>query len=292
MPSVGAQASPNYTYTVIADATSCSTLGAPVLNNAGEVAFRGGCGPSTVVRRGDGSGPLTDIYTFTSGTGFLVPDSIISMNDDGAVAFWGSDGAFRHAILVGNGGPVSAVVDPAVHTQFRQVFHLVDEQRGRGRLHGFHHRDHRRYRRRRSGRRHHAPCRARTPVPTSVLSQATAAAINNNGVVRFIGKSGRRRGDLHPQRRAADEIALNSTTAFAGINELGRAAFVDFNSVSVRWGDGGPQMTVASSPRTGRLRQHHVHRQRASTRAVLQVLLGGVPQPASSSAGPFARPTR
>jgi hypothetical protein len=81
---LAAQLTANYTYTVIADGTSCSSLGAPVLNDAGEAAFRVGCGSSTFVRRGDGSGPLTDIYSFTSGAGFLVPNSIISINDQGA----------------------------------------------------------------------------------------------------------------------------------------------------------------------------------------------------------------
>ena len=38
---LAAQGTANYTYTVIANGTSCSTLGAPVLNNAGEAAFRG-----------------------------------------------------------------------------------------------------------------------------------------------------------------------------------------------------------------------------------------------------------
>jgi hypothetical protein len=44
-------------------------------------------------------------------------------------------------------------------------------------------------------------------------------------------------------------IALNSATYLAGINDLGRAPFVVVagDGASVRWGDGGPPMTVASS---------------------------------------------
>jgi hypothetical protein len=251
VPSVDAQASPNYTYTVIADATSCSTLGNPVLNNAGQVAFRGGCGPSTVVRRGDGSGPLTDIYTFTSGAGFFVPDSIISMNDDGAVAFPGTDGLVpgRFVIFVGNGSPVSAVVDTAVHTQFRQVGRPSINNAGAVAFGAY------------TTAAANIVAVAQggaittiagpgTPMSTTgVLSQATEPAINNSGVVRFTGSIlGGGSGIFAGSGGPVTTIALNSTTPFGGINDLGRTAFVDFNSVSVRWGDGGPQMTVASSP--------------------------------------------
>ena len=110
--SLAAQAPPaNYTYTVIADLTNCFNVGSPVLNNKGEAAFwaqcfgpPGGPGGSLVVRRGDGSGSLVDIYTFGPGSTFSVPDSVISINDNGAVAFPGSAG-LRYAIL-------SGMVDP------------------------------------------------------------------------------------------------------------------------------------------------------------------------------------
>jgi hypothetical protein len=99
-----------------------------VLNNKGQAAFAAHCGipigppgAGWVVLRGDG-GPLTSINTF-GGSTFGVADPVISINDEGAVAFAGSvAGPPRAAILVGNGGPVSAVVDTAIHTQFKQPY--------------------------------------------------------------------------------------------------------------------------------------------------------------------------
>ena len=84
---------PNYTYTVIADVSNCYTIGSPVLNNKGEAAFVAHCGApigppgGVVVRRGDGGGALAEIYTFGPASTFGVLDSVISINDNGAVAF-------------------------------------------------------------------------------------------------------------------------------------------------------------------------------------------------------------
>jgi hypothetical protein len=106
-----------YTYTAIGDLSSCYSIGSPVLNNKGEAAFFAQCssGSQVVVRRGDFSGSLVDIYMLGPGSTFGVFDSVISINDEGAVAFTGwtssSSGGLRTAILVGDGGPVSAVVD-------------------------------------------------------------------------------------------------------------------------------------------------------------------------------------
>ena len=67
-----------------------------MLNNEGEAAFVANCGApigppggGVVVRRGDGGGPLAEIYTFGPSSTFGVPDSVISINDNGAVAFPG-----------------------------------------------------------------------------------------------------------------------------------------------------------------------------------------------------------
>ena len=94
--SLGAQApAPNYTYTVIADVSNCFNIGSPVLNNEGEAAFVANCGApigpggSVVVRRGDGGGPLAEIHTFGPTSTFSVSDSVISINDNGTVAFPG-----------------------------------------------------------------------------------------------------------------------------------------------------------------------------------------------------------
>ena len=73
MPSLAAQApTPSYTYTVIADVSNCFKIGAPVLNNEGEAAFAGQCSSGAiVVRRGDGgAGPLAEIYTGPTSSGF------------------------------------------------------------------------------------------------------------------------------------------------------------------------------------------------------------------------------
>lgn len=79
-----------------------------------------------VVRRGNG-GPLTDIYTFTPpDSTFSVLDLFrISINDNGTVAFPGftssSPPPFRYAILVGDGGPISTIVDTDLQTQFKAL---------------------------------------------------------------------------------------------------------------------------------------------------------------------------
>lgn len=95
VPSLATQSTtPYYTYTVIADLTNCDNVGRPVLNENGQVAFAarrdspiGPQGGSVVIRRGDGSGPLVDIYTPGLSSSFTVPDTGISINDDGAIAF-------------------------------------------------------------------------------------------------------------------------------------------------------------------------------------------------------------
>ena len=252
---LAAQSPAHYTYTVIADGTSCSNLGSPVLNNAGQVAFWAGpCFPpigpsgSVIVRRGDGSGTLTDIYTFTTSPTFSVPDGIISINDDGAVAFSGSAGVgARQVILVGNGGPVSAVVDTAVHTQFKQVLRPSINNSGAVAFMGS------------TGTVGYDTVAVAqgggittiagpgTPTPTTgILTQAIEPALNNSGVVRFVGNAAVGAGLFAGSGGLLTTIALNSTSWLAGINDVGRAAFV-VNSASVRWGDGGPPMIVASN---------------------------------------------
>ena len=102
------KAQTSYIYTVIADVTNCFNLGAPAINNKGEVAFAGVCGAATVgvIRRGDG-GPLTPI--FTASPRLCTPNTdVISINDSGVVAFSvnGTCG-FNTAILTGDGGPIA-----------------------------------------------------------------------------------------------------------------------------------------------------------------------------------------
>ena len=256
MPALAAQAPPNFTYTVIADVSNCFNFGNPVLNNAGQAAFVANCGAPVgspaggmVVRRGNG-GLLADIYTVGPTSTFGVPESVISINDHGAVAFPGnaasSLGGPRTAILVGDGGSVSAVVDTDLHTQFKDVLRPSINNAGA------------------------VAFMARTTTtgydsvvvasggsfvtiagPGSVTSDVgilTAAiepALNNEGLVAFIGQGLSNYGLFTGSGGALTAISLDQPSTFSGINDVGRAGFVA-NSGSVQIGDGGPIRTVAS----------------------------------------------
>jgi hypothetical protein len=155
---------------------------------------------------------------------------------------------FRHAILVGNGGPVSAVVDTAIHTQFGQVafpsinnsgavaFDASTTTIGTDTVAVA------------QGGAFTTIAGPGTPAPTGgALSHATTPVLNNSGVIKFVGSLvGGGAGIFAGSGGPLTTIALNSTSYLAGINDLGRAAFV-VTGDSVRWGDGGPPMIVASS---------------------------------------------
>ena len=254
MPSLAAQApAPSYTYTVIADVTNCFNIGAPVLNNEGEAAFVANCGApigpgGVVVRRGDGGGPLAEIYTFGPSSTFGVPEPVISINDTGAVAFPGwtgsSSGGLRSAILVGNGGPVDTVVDTDLHTQFKQV--------GRPSINN-------------SGAVAFMAVTTTTGYDSVVvatggsfltvagpgsfspsigtLTGAREPTLNNNGVVTFLGQGVSNFAHFTGNGGALTTIVVGLSGSFNGINDLGRVAFLT-NTGAVQIGDGGPLRTV------------------------------------------------
>jgi Bacterial Ig-like domain (group 3) len=254
MPSLAAQATPpNYTYTVIADVSNCFNIGAPVLNNEGEAAFAAQCSNGAiVVRRGDGgAGPLAEIYTFgPTSSGFSLLEFLISINDNGAVAFngWtGSSGGIRTAILVGDGGPVNTVVDTDLHTQFRQVgrpsinnagavaFMAVTGTSGYDTVVVAH------------GGSFLTIAGPGSPTSSvGPLQFAIEPALNNNGVAAFVGQGTSGVGLFTGNGGALTTISRNNPNVFNGINDVGRVAFVG-NSAAVQMGDGGPVRTVAST---------------------------------------------
>jgi hypothetical protein len=256
IPTVAAQGPSNYTYTVIADVTNCFNIGSPVLNNEGEAAFVANCGPpvgspsgGVVVRRGDGAGgPLADIYTFDSTSTFGVLETAISMNDSGLVAFPGwtgaSTGGIRAAILVGDGGPVNAVVDTEINTQFKAVLRPSINNAGA------------------------VAFMAQTATtgydsvvvassgafativgpgtPSSSvgpLTRATEPALNNNGLVTFLGQGVTNFAHFTGNGGPLTTIVIGLSGSFNGINDLGRVAF-STNTGLVQIGDGGPLRTV------------------------------------------------
>ena len=123
VPIQEAAASANYTYTVIDRDSNCSH-GSPVIGNSGEVAYIAVCnGGTPLVRKGDGT-TITPVYAAGPGAPYSLPDSIVSINDLGEVAFQGGPnggGSTGHAILVSNGGPLTVVADTSVQTQWTTV---------------------------------------------------------------------------------------------------------------------------------------------------------------------------
>jgi hypothetical protein len=252
--SLAAQApSANYTYTVIADVSNCPAASNPVLNNNGEAAFVARCpppiGPSDVgpvVRRGDG-GPLTEIYTWTPDSTFSVPDLALSINDNGTVAFAGfspfSPPPFRYAILAGDGGPISAIVDTDVHTQFKALnspsinnsgavaFAAVTGSAGYDAVVVAN-----------GGSLVTIAGPGSATASVGVLTHAFEPALNNNGVVSFFGQGLPTFGLFAGSAGPLTTISLKHPSTWSDINDLGRVAFVATDTAtgagSVEWGDG------------------------------------------------------
>ena len=256
MPSLAAQApTPNYTYTVIADVSNCYNIGSPVLNNEGEAAFVANCGApigppggAMVVRRGDGGGALAEIHTFGPTSTFGVSDSVISINDNGTVAFPGransSGGGVRYAILVGDGGPVSAVVDTDLHTQFGAMlrpsinnagavaFMAVTTTTGYDSVVVA------------TGGSFLTIAGPGSFSPSiGTLTAAKEPTLNNNGVVTFLGQGVSNFAHFTGNGGALTTIVIGLSGSFNGINDLGRVAFLT-NTGMVQIGDGGPLRTV------------------------------------------------
>jgi hypothetical protein len=233
----------------------CINVGNPVLNNEGQVAFvtHKCTGPieGPIVQRGDG-GPLTEIYSFTPSSTFSVPDFTISINDNGTVAFPGwtpFDSPIRYAILAGDGGPVNTIVDTDVHTQFKGLLRPSINN---------------------SGAVAFAAVTTGSSLDTVVVAtavsfstiagpgsatssigglvSATEPALNNHGVVSFIGQGVLNFGLFKGNGGPLTTISV-SNPGFSDINDVGRVAFTTSGSLyGVQLGDGGPLTTVASYP--------------------------------------------
>jgi hypothetical protein len=256
MPSLAAQGSPNYTYTVITDLTNCFNVGNPVLNNAGDVAFVGNCGApvgspagGVVVRRGNG-GALTDIYTAEPTPSFGIPEPGISINDNGAVAFPGQaaspNGGVRYVILVGDGSSLSVAVDTDVHTQFKNLLRPSINNAGAVAFMA---------QTTTVGYDSVAVANGGSLVTIAgpgsvtsgigVLTSAMEPALNDHGLVAFIGQGVSNYGLFTGNGGALTTISLDQPSSFSGLNDVGRAGFVA-NSGSVQIGDGGPVRVIAA----------------------------------------------
>jgi hypothetical protein len=105
----------------------CYNVGSPALSNNGQAAFIANCPTpfdSRVVRKGDGQ-TTTDVYVWSTSSGaYSVPDSLVSINDFGVVAFGGGPtggGSTGYTILFGDGGPLTVVADTSIQTQWAFV---------------------------------------------------------------------------------------------------------------------------------------------------------------------------
>ncbi len=240
------KAQTSYIYTVIADVTNCFNLGAPAINNKGEVAFAGVCDSISVVRRGDG-GALTPIFTASPGS--PVPNTdFISINDSGVVAFSvnGSCG-FNTAILTGDGGPIETVVNictnpgpTAVHRPSISNTGAVAFGLASGPSFDF-------VIRAKNGAFVTIAGPGTSPEGFAPLSMAYDPAINNNDVVAFMGnRADTGAGALFTGAGGAlTTISFDSLSSFYGINDLGRVAFFA-NPGAIQTGDGGPVTTIAT----------------------------------------------
>ena len=249
------KAQTSYVYTVIADVTNCYNLGAPAINNKGEVAFGGSCGepvgpPSggPVIRRGDG-GALTPIFTVNAIYGSANTD-VISMNDSGVVAFSVNHSCgFNTAILTGDGGPLQTVVDRCANPGPREVHRPSISNTGAvafglasatGTGFDF-------VIRAKNGAFVTIAGPGTSPAGIGPLSMAYEPTINNNDVVAFMGNDAvTGAGTLFTGAGGAlTTISFDSLSVFYGINDLGRVAFLA-NPGAIQTGDGGPVTTIAA----------------------------------------------
>lgn len=245
-----------YTYTVIADVTNCYNIAAPAINNKGEAAFVANCalpiGPASggyVVRRGEG-GALTPIYTWDpgSGTQYVPQPDVLSINDNGVVAFAvngpcpNKGGA---AIWTGDGGPISTVHDICAQPGFTSVIRPSISNTGAVAFMAA------------SGNSYDFVVRAKNGTlvtiagpgtsPTSVgtLTAAIEPSINNNDVVTFTGQGETAFGIFTGAGGAVTTISLDNPSIFNAVDDSGRVAFLA-NSSAVQTGDGGPVTTIAT----------------------------------------------
>lgn len=248
-----ATSAPSYTYTVIADLTDCYSGGPPALGNNGEAAFIANCPTpfdSRVVRKGDGLAS-TDIYVYNAAVGaYSIPDSVVSINDVGDVAFGGGPtggGSTGYTILVGDGGPLTVVADTTVQTQWRDVgrpsvnnsqavaFHAVPSAAGS----------------------YNTVIRADGGTFTTIaqpgmlapgagtIHEAFEPALNNTGQVEFfVNTLEGIPGIFRSSGAALTKIVTGAGNSFSGINDTGRVAFASGNIVQS--GAGAKLTTIAS----------------------------------------------
>ena len=141
---------------------------------------------------------------------------------------------------------MNAVVDTAVHTQFKQVLRPSINNAGAVAFMGV------------TGSTGYdtvavasgggivtiaGPGTATSSI--GVLTAATEPAINNNGVVAFIGQGVSNAGLFTGSGGPLTTLTLSHFVTFIGINDLGRVAFPS-NNTTVLMGDGGPLRTVVT----------------------------------------------
>ena len=241
----GVQAQTDYTYTVIADLSTCFNFGNPVINNNGEVAFGANCDGAVRIRRGEG-GPLTPIFTTTFDSG--TPNSdVISINDSGVVAFSiNRTCGFNTAILTGDGGPIATVVDictnpgptevhrPSISNTGAVAFGLASGAPG-----GFDF-----VIRAKNGAFVTIAGPGTSPTSVGSLTAAIEPSINNNDVVTFLGQGQTTFGLFTGAGGPVTTISLDNPSSFNGIDDSGRVAFV--SNTALQTGDGGPVTTIAT----------------------------------------------
>ncbi|HUE89655.1 MAG TPA: hypothetical protein VMO26_26565 [Vicinamibacterales bacterium] len=249
-----AAAQANYTYTVIDDLSDCYSAGAPALGNNGEAAFFVQCGAGNGVRKGDGV-TSTSIYTYRGvlGDPYSIPDSVVSINDLGFVAFSGAPtggGSTGYSILYGNGGPLTVVTDTSVQTQWEfvlrpsinnsQAVAFMAASSGAGSYNTVIRAD---------GATFTTIAQPGMSAPgAGTIHQAFEPALNNGGQVEFSvntleGVPGIFRGS----GGVLTKIVLGGAAgSFAGINDGGRIAF-PVSGHLVQSGTGGKLTTIASA---------------------------------------------
>ncbi len=246
-------AGPGYTYTVIADVTNCYNVGTPAIGNSGEAAFIANCPTpvdSRVVRKGDGV-TLTTVYLWNAAVGhYSIPDSVVSINDLGFVAFGGGPtggGSTGYAILFGNGGPLTVAADTSVQTQWKDVgrpsinnsqavaFHAVPA--GASSYNTVVRAD---------GGTFTTIAQPGISAPgAGIIHEAFEPALNNAGQVEvFVNTTPGIPGIFRGAGAALTKIVTGAGNSFSGINDSGRVAFASGNIVQS--GAGGKLTTIAS----------------------------------------------